>query len=132
MLLGVYVYRCVSYQFEDEEVTDIDAWLYGRQSASVRTRTIVDVKDKQSPKAFERVLWARGIQLAFGCDRAIVATTDRGAKIVRFAHQQKVGLLTKDFLDRLQSKIDTSDRMTLEQFIDTSRHTRTISRTATG
>jgi hypothetical protein len=66
-----------------------------RQSASVRTRTIVDVKDKRSPKAFERVLWARGMQLALGCDRAIVATTDRGAKIVRFAHQQKVGLLTR-------------------------------------
>jgi hypothetical protein len=92
---GFFALRGVSYQFEDEEVTDIDAWLYGRQSASVRTRTIVDVKDKRSPKAFERVLWARGMQLALGCDRAIVATTDRGAKIVRFAHQQKVALLTR-------------------------------------
>jgi hypothetical protein len=115
---GFFALRGVSYRFEDEEVTNIDAWLYGRQSASVRTRSIVDVKDKRSPKAFERVLWARGMQLALGCDRAIVATTDRGAKIVRFAHQQKVALLTKDFLDRLQSKLDTSDRMTLEQFID--------------
>jgi hypothetical protein len=92
---GFFALRGVCYQFEDEEVTDIDAWLYGRQSASVRTRTIVDVKDKRSPKAFERVLWARGMQLALGCDRAIVATTDRGAKIVRFAHQQKVALLTR-------------------------------------
>ena len=57
------------------------------------------------------------MQLALGCDRAIVATTDRGAKILRFAHQQKVALLTKDFLARLQNKLDLSDRMTLEQFI---------------
>jgi hypothetical protein len=118
---GFFALRGVSYRFEDEEVTDIDAWLYGRQSASVRTRTIVDIKDKRSPKAFERILWARGMQLALGCDRAIVATTDAGPKIVRFAHQQKVALLTKDFLNRLQSKLDTSDRMTLEQFIDNIR-----------
>ena len=116
-LQGFFALRGVSYRFEDEEVTDIDAWLYGRQSASVRTRTIVDIKDKRSPKAFERILWARGMQLALGCDRAIVATTDGGAKIIRFAHQQKVALLTKDFLDRLENKLDTSGRMTLEQFI---------------
>jgi hypothetical protein len=115
---GFFALRGVKYRFEEEEVTDIDAWLYGRQSASVRTRSIVDVKDKRSPKAFERILWARGIQLALGCDRAIVATTAVGAKIVRFAHQQKVALLTKDFLSRLQSKLDTGDRLTLEQFID--------------
>jgi hypothetical protein len=114
---GFFALRGVKYRFEDEEVTDIDAWLYGRQSASVRTRTIVDVKDKRSPKAFERILWARGIQLALGCDRAIVATTDGGAKIVRFAHQQNVAILTKDFLHRLQSKLDAGDRLTLEQFI---------------
>ena len=78
-------------------------------------------EDKRSPKAFERILWTRGMQLALGCDRAIVATTDGGAKIIRFAHQQKVALLTKDFLDRLRSKLDTSGRMTLEQFIDNIR-----------
>jgi hypothetical protein len=61
------------------------------------------------------------MQLALGCDRAIVATTEGGAKIVRFAHQQKVALLTKDFLDRLNSKLETGDRMTLEQFIENIR-----------
>ena len=116
-----FALRGVSYRFEDEEITDIDTWLYGRQSASVRTRTIVDIKDKRSPRAFERILWARGMQLALGCDRAIVATTDNGEKVVRFAHQQKVALLTKDFLDRLRSKLDTSDRMTLEEFTDNIR-----------
>jgi hypothetical protein len=73
---------------------------------------------KSLATAFERILWTRGMQLALGCDRAIVATTDGGAEIVRFAHQQKVALLTKDFLDRLKSKLETSERMTLEQFIE--------------
>jgi hypothetical protein len=118
---GFFALRGVSYRFEDEEVTDIDAWLYGRQSASLRTRSIVDIKDKRSPKAFERILWARGMQLALGCDRAIVATTDGGAKIIKFAHQQKVALLTKEFLARLQSKLGESERMTLEEFTDNIR-----------
>jgi hypothetical protein len=94
---GFFVLRGVSYRFEYEEITDIDAWLYGWQSASLRTRMIVDVKDKRSPKAFERILWARGMQLALGCDRAVVATTDGSPKTLRFAHQQKIVLLTKGF-----------------------------------
>lgn len=118
---GFFALRSVSLRFEDEEVTDIDVWSYGRQSASIRTRTLIDVKDKRSPKAFERILWARGVQLALGCDRAIVATTDSSQKVVRFAQQQKVALLSKQFLDRLQGKIDISERLTLEQFLDNIR-----------
>ena len=118
---GLFTIRSVPLRFEDEEVTDIDVWCYGKQSASIRTRTLVDVKNKRSPKAFERILWARGMQLALDCDMAIVATTDRNPKIVRFAYEQKVALITKGFLDRLQRKIDTSDRLTLEQFHDNIR-----------
>ena len=114
---GFFALRGIAYKYEKEQVTDIDVWLYGRQSASIRTRTIVDVKNKRSPKAFERVLWARGMQLALECDRAVVATTDRNVNIAKFAHQQNVALLTKDFISRLQNKLDTSNRMTLEQFI---------------
>jgi hypothetical protein len=113
---GFFALRGVLLRFEEEQVTDIDVWLYGRQSASVRTRIIVDVKNRRSPKAFERILWTRGIQLALGCDRAIVATTETNPKVTRFAEQQKVGLLTKGFLERLQKGIDTTDRLTSEQF----------------
>ncbi|WP_143749592.1 hypothetical protein [Mesorhizobium sp. WSM3879] len=113
---GFFALRGVSFRFDDEEVTDIDVWLYGRQSASLRTRTIVDVKDKRSPKAFERILWTRGVQLALGCDRAVVATTDTNPKIVRFAQQQKVALLTRQFLERLQKNVSTETRQSAEQF----------------
>ncbi len=115
---GFFALRSVSLRFEDEEVTDIDVWSYGRQAASIRTRTLVDVKDKRSPKAFERILWARGMQLALNCDRAVVATTDNSQKVVRFAQQQKVALLSRQFLDRLQGKIDLSERLTFDQFLD--------------
>ena len=114
---GSFALRGISYRHENEQVTDIDVWLYSRQSASARIRTIVDVKNKRSPKAFERILWVRGMQQALGCDRAVVATTERNAKISKFAHQQKVTLLTKEFLNRLQNKLDITNRLTLEQFL---------------
>lgn len=120
-LQGFFALRAVSLNFEDEEVTDIDVWLYGRQSASVRTRIIVDVKDKRSPKAFERILWTRGMQLALGCDRAIVATTDSSPKVARFAQQQKVGLLSKQFLQKLEKRISTTERLTVEHFEEVIR-----------
>jgi hypothetical protein len=115
---GFYALRGVSLQFEGEEVTDIDVWLYGRQSAGVRTRTVVDVKNKRSPKAFERILWTRGLQLALGCDRAIVATTDDSPKVNKFAQQQKVALLSAKFLKKLERRFSTtgSDRISAEDF----------------
>lgn len=118
---GFFALRGVSLDFEDEQVTDIDVWLYGRQSASVRTRVIVDVKDKRSPKAFERILWTRGMQLALGCDRAIVATTDSSPKVARFAQQQKVALLPKEFLQKLEKRLSLGQRLTVEQFDDVVR-----------
>lgn len=111
---GFFALRGVSYRFDEEEITDIDVWLYGRQTASVRTRTVVDVKDKRSPKAFERVLWTRGLQLAIGADRAVVATTETSPKVVAFAQQQKVALLSKGFLERLSKNLDTAGRLSTE------------------
>ena len=115
---GFFALRGVDLTFDGDKVTDIDVWLYGRLSASIRTRTIVDVKDKRSPKAFERILWTRGMQLALGCDRAVVATTYNNLKAKRFAREQGVALLHKEFLDRLRSRIDTSNRMSEEQFVE--------------
>ncbi|WP_133149265.1 hypothetical protein [Caulobacter zeae] len=112
---GFVAIRSVSIQFEDEEVTDADVWLYGRQGAGVRTRALVDVKDKKSPKAFERVLWVRGMQLALGCDRAFVATTDASPKVIRFAQHQKVALLPASFLRRqVENRLD---RLSLEELV---------------
>ncbi|WP_146208072.1 hypothetical protein [Azospirillum sp. TSH64] len=115
---GFFALRSVSYRYDEEEVTDIDVWLYSRQSASVRTKIIVDAKDKKSPKAFERILWTKGMQIALGCDRAIVATTDCNPKVVQFAQQQKVSILNKGFLEKLERGIETKGRLTLEQFIE--------------
>lgn len=112
---GFVAIRSVSIEFEDEEVTDIDVWLYGRQGQAVRTRALVDVKDKKSPKAFERVMWARGMQLALGCERAFVTTTDNSQKVARFAHQQTVSLLTAAYLRHWVGDDVLNDRLSLEE-----------------
>lgn len=114
---GFFALRGVSYRYENEEIADIDVWLYGRQSPSVRTRTIVDVKNKRSPKAFERILWTRGMQLALKCDRAVVATTDDSEKVARYARHQGIALLSKNFVTLLRNKLDIDERLSLEQFI---------------
>jgi hypothetical protein len=113
---GFVAIRSVSIQFEGEDVTDVDVWLYGRQGGAVRTRALVDVKDKKSPKAFERVLWARGMQLALDCDRAFVTTTDNSSKVARFAHHQQVHLLTAAYLRYSVNDEFLQDRMSLEEF----------------
>lgn len=112
---GFVAIRSVWIQFEDEDVTDIDVWLYGQQGGTLRTRALVDVKDKKSPKAFERVIWTRGMQLALGCDRAFVTTTDNSQKVVRFAHQQKVSLLTAAYLRHWVGADVLKDRLSLEE-----------------
>lgn len=112
---GFVAFRSVAIQFEEEDVTDVDVWLYGRQGAAIRTRAVVDVKDKKSPKAFERVMWARGMQLALGCDRAYVTTTDNSQKVARFAHQQKVSLLTAAYLRHWLSDDLLKDRLSFEE-----------------
>ena len=121
---GFFALRGVSYRYENEEVADIDVWLYGRQSANVRTCTIVDVKNKRSPKAFERILWTRGMQFALKCDRAVVATTDDSTKVARYARHQGIALLSKSFVTLLRDKLDVDERLSLEQFVENIQRNR--------
>jgi len=114
---GYFVLRSVPFQFDGDDVTDVDVWLYSRQAASARVRAIVDVKNKKSPKAFERVLWVKGLQAALGCDRAFIATTDVNPKLTRFAQSQQIAVLSKGILERLEKKLSVDDRLTLEEFL---------------
>lgn len=119
---GYFALRSVPYRFDGEDVTDIDVWLYGRQAASGRVRAVVDAKEKRSPKALERILWTKGLQATAGADRAIVVTTDSNPRVVRFARDNKVSIVTKAFLeDYSQSERGKDDRLSLEGFADLVR-----------
>jgi hypothetical protein len=113
---GFFALRSVPLRYGQHDVTDVDIWLYARQSATIRSRAVVDVKNKKSPRALERILWTKGLQTLTNADRAIVVTTDSGSHIARFGHEQKVTVITKVFLDRLQKTLSLEDRISLEEF----------------
>jgi hypothetical protein len=100
-LAGYFAVRSVPYKVDDEDVTDIDLWLYERPGASTRRRMIVDIKNRRSPKAAERIIWTKGLQSALGVDSAIVATTDRRAAVRRLARALGVTLLDGDAIAKL-------------------------------
>jgi len=118
---GFFALRSLPLRYEGEDVTDVDIWLYARQSASVRTRAIVDVKNKKSPRALEPVLWTKGLQTVTNADRAIVVTTDNSPHIVKFGQKHKVIVLTNAFLDRLLKTLPLQDRLSLEELLDAIR-----------
>lgn len=126
---GYYVVRGVPYRLEGDDVTDVDLWLYERPAATNRRRMIVDIKNKRSPKASERLIWAKGLQAALGVDGAIVATTDKRESTRRLAKSLGVTLLDGDAVSRLTAtdKLKRDDQVTAEDFdglvkrVDSSR-----------
>src|SRR5437667_6914149 len=98
---GYFVVRGIPYRLDDDDVTDIDLWLYERPAALTRRRLIVDAKNKQRPKASERIIWGKGLQDALGVDGAIVATTDQRESAKRLAKSVNVTLLDGDAVSKL-------------------------------
>ena len=87
---GYFVVRGVPYRIDDDDVTDIDLWLYERPAALTRRRLIVDAKNKQRPKASERIVWSKGLQNA-------LASTERSSlrpisELALVSWQKKLGL----------------------------------------
>jgi Restriction endonuclease len=98
---GYYAVRGILYRLDGEDVTDIDLWLYERPAASTRRRIIVDAKNRKSPKAYERIIWVKGLQAALDVDGAIVATTDTRPSTRRLSKALNVTLLDGDAVAKL-------------------------------
>lgn len=117
--LGYYVLRGVKFQFNNFDVTDIDLWLYSRPTSISRERCNVDIKNKKTPQALERIFWAKGVQRVLGLDRAIVATTDTRPDVLNFGLAHEVTVLDGAFLGRLEkSPRGSSTRLSEEQFLE--------------
>jgi hypothetical protein len=115
---GYFAVRGVPYRLDDEDVTDVDVWLYERPAALSRRRLIVDAKNKAKPKAAERLIWARGLQSALNVDGAIVASTDKRPSSHRLAKSIGVTLLDGDAINKLAStpKIKLGDQHSSEGY----------------
>jgi hypothetical protein len=115
---GYFVVRGIKVRHGKLDVTDIDAWLYARASALHRVRTNVDAKNKGTPKAMERILWARGVQEILSLDHAIVATTDSRPIVEEFGAIHGVQVLGGAFLGQLIQRYNATEvaRITEEEF----------------
>lgn len=112
---GYYVVRGIKYSYESNEITDIDLMLYGRVSILNRVRTNVDIKNKKSPKAFERILWTKGVQELLRFDNCVVATMDRKDTVRRYAEKHDITLLDGNFLQKLNYTL--TDRISEEDLL---------------
>jgi hypothetical protein len=115
---GYFVARGLPFQIDGEDVTDIDLWLYERPAAVSRRRLVVDVKNKRSPKAAERVVWVRGLVAALGVDGAIVATTDNRPGIRRLGKALGIQILDGHAVTKISQsdRIRNWDQASLEEF----------------
>ncbi|HDZ2802902.1 TPA: hypothetical protein RSS92_005430, partial [Klebsiella pneumoniae] len=102
MQAGYYVVRGVPFVYEGFDITDIDLWLYSRTSSISREITIVDIKNKKTPQAIERIFWTKGLAEAVGANNAIVASTEKRSEVKDFGRKLNITVLDGNFLSKLQ------------------------------
>lgn len=116
---GYYVVRGVPFIYDGFNVTDIDLWLYGRTSSVSREITIVDVKNKKTPQAIERIFWVQGLKKATYATNAVVATKDERSAIKNFGKKLDIVVLDGKFLTKLSNNYNSeTDRLIEEEFVD--------------
>lgn len=116
---GYFTVRGVPFVYEGFDITDIDIWLYDRPSSVARHRIIVDSKNRNTPKAIERIFWTKGLQQVLSVEQAIVATTDKRAAVSDFGREQDVVILDGAFLSRLQKSSESfQGRLSEEELFD--------------
>lgn len=115
--LGYFVVRGVKYKYENNDITDVDLFLYDRSSTLSRERINVDIKNKKVPQAFERILWANGLKKLLKFDKCIVATTDNRALIQKFGLMHDTIVLDGNFISKLK-KNNVENRLSEEDFLN--------------
>lgn len=100
---GFFVIRGVPFRFADEDLTDVDLWLYECPTGTARRVQICDIKYKQRPKAVERIFWTRGVAEALDVDGAYVATTDKRKSLRSIASKLNIQLIDGTDVQRIIS-----------------------------
>lgn len=124
---GFFVIRGVPFRFADEDLTDVDLWLYERPTGTSRRVQICDIKYKQRPKAVERIFWTRGLAAALDVDGVYVATTDKRKSLRSVAEKLDLQLIDGTDIQRMQTSANIlyPERIGDEQLI---RELQTIDR----
>lgn len=114
--LGYYVVRGVKLRYDNIDFTDIDLYLYGRTSSLTRERINVDIKNKKSPQALERIIWTNGLMRILNFDSCIVATTDTRPVVHSFAQAHNTMILDGGFLNKLKPS-ELNERLAEESLL---------------
>lgn len=113
--LGYFVLRGVKLKREGHDFTDIDLLLFGKMSPLTRERINVDIKNKKTPQAPERIFFANGIKNTLGYDHCVVATTAVSPIIQAFAEKHDVIFLNGDFLKKVNGYRHKAERISEEE-----------------
>lgn len=104
---GFFVVRGVPLRIAEEDLTDVDLWLYERPTGTSRRVQICDIKYKQRPKAVERIFWTSGLAKALGVDDAYVATTDKRKSLRAIAAKLDLQLIDGNDIQRIVNSPST-------------------------
>lgn len=116
-MLDYFVVRGIPVTYKNFPVTDIDIWAYKKNSPISKQITIVDIKNKKTPQALERIFWVYGLKAVVNADSAIVATTERKKAIVEFGKKLDILVFDGSFLDKLKTNhAPDGTRLTDEEF----------------
>ena len=112
-----FVVRSLPFSYAQSDITDIDLWLYGKTSPFTRERINVDIKNKNNPQAFERIIWAKGLQVSLQLERSLVVTTSTRKEVREFGLANDVIVIDGNLLNDLINKDNNSNRLTEECFL---------------
>lgn len=131
---GFFAVRGVKLRRGDDDLTDIDLWLYERSATLARRRIIIDIKDKAEPKAAERLFFVKGLAEIMQVEATGVVTSDSRRSLRELARKHNVLWIDNSDLQRLKSseKLTASSRLTDEAIndliakVDTARSSRKV------
>ena len=117
---GFFAVRGVKLRQGDDDLTDIDLWLYERSATLARRRIIIDIKDKAEPRAAERLFFVKGLAEIMQVEATGVVTSDSRRSLRELARKHNVLWIDNSDLQRLKSseKLTASSRLTDEMLND--------------
>lgn len=115
---GYFAVRSLPFSYGQIDITDVDVWLYGKTSVFTRERINVDVKNKSNPQAFERIVWAKGLQTALQIEKSLVATTSTRKEVRDFGLANEVLIIDGNLLGNFLGKGINPERIVEESFIE--------------
>lgn len=116
---GHFTIRGAKQSYGGHSVTDIDLWAYSKAGIN-RNITLVDIKNKRYPEAFDRAIWISGLQIANNAHKSIIITTDRRKEVADFAKRMNVDVITTYSLNEWYGQSDfLEEYLSEEDFINT-------------